>query len=329
MVYMGARAETADEMHKALQLQLEKGAVASATHALNASLDQLTLANGLWVDKSIYLLADYRHLITSDFQAETATLDFRQPEMATKTINQWIASKTSGLIPSLVMPNDLSESTRLVLTNAVYFKGNWTLAFDPKATKPIPFYPTPETSSSAEMMHVTGSLPYYENDLLQVLALPVKGGSIACLIALPKSTENLSRLERDFSLSIEEWLNNLNLTNIAAAIPKFRTNNRYDLNESLQSLGMEKAFSGSANFAGIDGMRDLFLSKVIHQSYFLIDENGITAAAATGAAMNLTSTGSSTPSTPFVADHPFLFFLVDLKSHLLLFVGKCTQPSSP
>ena len=340
MVYMGARGETAAQMRKVLSLDIDPKVLPKTNAALIFSLMaksmeapgyQLSIANGMWLDQKIFILSGFRHMLTSEFKAKVETLDFAQSAKATAGINDWISSATQEKIPSLLQPSDISADTRLVLANAVFFKGNWTLPFNPKVTKPLPFYSVPESSCDTAMMNQINFFPYYENDLLQVLALPfigtnADGGQIACLIALPKSAENLPRVEEDLSSTIEKWLSNLARDRIDITIPKFTLNNRYELNQTLQKLGMENAFFPGANFAGIDGMRDLFLSKVLHQTFFALDEAGVTAAAATAASFNVTSTGPQAPPVSFLADHPFLFLLVDLKSHLVLFAGKCSQP---
>lgn len=340
MVYLGARGETQTQMQSVLHLSVDRKNLGKAAYALNQSLlpkkdqettYQLNMANALWVDQGTFLLTDFRYAIEEQFKSKLGKLNFSMTSNATATINDWISKQTMGKIPDLLKPDDLNELTRLVLTNAVYFQGAWSSPFNPKATQDAPFYPTPESNTTAEMMHQTLFAPYYENDLMQAVALPFVGTSnqgshLAFLLMVPKSSDNFSNMFHEFSESYEEWVSLLSSKRIDLTLPKFAFSSRYDLNKPLQDLGMEDAFDSNANFTGIDGMRDLFLNKVVHQAFFACDEKGVVAAAATAASINVTSALPNEPPISLVVDHPFLFFIIDLKSHEMLFMGKVIHP---
>jgi serpin B len=175
------------------------------------------------------------------------------------------------------------------------------------------------------MMEQTAFFPYVENDLYQAVALPFQGatqgkGQIALMLLLPKSADNFSAMLEMMPDSFEESLSELQPRKVHVQLPKFSLSKRYPLNEPLMQLGMKTPFTTQANFSGIDGLLNLFLNKVVHETFFALDENGVTAAAATGASMEITAV----PNAPaeFNADHPFLFFIVDLKSTEVLFIGK-------
>jgi serpin B len=217
------------------------------------------------------------------------------------------------------------------LTNAVYFQGNWSLPFDPNKTQDWPFQPTPDTSMNVRMMRQVLSTLYYENNLMQAAALPFMGkskggGSLALVVILPKSADNFSHVAQAVADEFDDWLSAMAPQRLDLKLPKFTINSRFNLNGPLEELGMEDPFNADANFVGIDGLRDLILSNVIHQAYFNLNETGVTAAAATAAAINTTAMPDKTPSTPMSVDHPFLFFIVDLKSQEMLFMGQVMNP---
>jgi serpin B len=342
MVYLGARGDTQSQMQSVLHLEVDRKNLAKTAYALNQSLlpqknhepaYQLNMTNAIWLDQGIFLLTDFRYAIEEQFKSKLGKLNFTMASNASATINDWISKQTEGKIPNLLNPNDVNESTRLVLTNAVYFQGAWISPFDPKATHEAPFYPTPESSMSAKMMHQTLSAPYYENELIQTVALPFvgmsnSGSNLAFVLLYPKSADNFSSMFHEFSEFYEEWFSSLKPERVDLTFPKFTFSSRYDLGKPLQDLGMEDAFDSHANFTGIDGMSDLFLNKVVHEAFFALDENGITAAAATAASLNIKSALSNEPPTQMIIDHPFLFFIIDLKSHEMLFMGKVVQPDS-
>lgn len=342
MVYVGARGETASQMEKTLHLEMDRKAIPKASAALAGSLMpkkkednvyQLNIANALWVDQGTFLLADFRYAIEEQFKAKLGILNFSQPDNARSTINSWISAQTQNKIPNLLSEKDIDALTRLVLTNAVYFQGTWAQPFDPKGTKNAPFYPTPETKATVKMMTQVLSTPYFENDLIQAIAFPFigtasSGGKLALVILLPKSAENFSAMLQELSESFESWISSLKYERVDLKMPKFSLSNRFDLNDPLQKMGMLDAFESDANFLGIDGMRDLYLSKVVHQTFFDLDENGVTAAAATAASLNIKSAGPQEPPTVMTVDHPFLFFIVDLNSQEMLFMGKMTEPDN-
>jgi serpin B len=340
MVYIGARSDTETQMESALHLDIDRKAIAATAFSLSQSMKpkkneergyQLNMANAVFVDQGTFLLSSYRYMIVEQFKAKLGLLNFSQSANAVKTINDWVASQTQDKIKDLLSANDVNPNTKLVLANAVYFKGEWTYPFNAKATQDWPFHPTPETTTTAKMMQQTFSTPYFENELVQAVALPFEGkanggGTLACVILLPKSADNFSVMFQDLSGAFQEWVSSLKAQRVSLKLPKFSLSSRFDLAEPLTHLGMEDAFDGEANFSGIDGLRDLFVSKVIHRALFDLDENGVVAAAATAASMNATSVFPNEPPIAMTVDHPFLFFIVDLKSQEMLFMGKMAQP---
>ena len=338
LLQVGARAETGAEIAKALSLKLTTSNLSDEIAKYQKQLkpsktDSFTLniAGALWMDRDTYILSDFRHIAEGKYDAKVESLNFADEEKSRSIVNEWISNQTGAKISSLLQMGDITPLTRILITSALFFEGSFQKPFDPKNTKASPF--TTETGlTSVMMMDQRGFFPYYESEKLQMLALPFKGSSIsgsqiACLIILPQKTSSLSQVtEIVTSFSFREWMGALDTRNVHVKVPKFTANCRNELNDFLQTMGMQIAFTPKANFSGIDGMQDLFLSKVLHQSYFLLDEKGACAAAATAAAINLTAIAPSVEAPlEFIADHPFLFALVDMTANTLLFLGSYTQ----
>jgi serpin B len=293
---MGAREGTQTEIQNALHISLGKKNFAKANAALARQLlltPDFSSANGLWLNRDTFILSDFRHTIESDFGAKLAVLDFAKVEEATSIINEWTANETKNKIPALLQNGDIDSSTRLVLTNALYFSGSWLKPFDPDCTQPADFFLDDKVSTQVDMMEQLNPFMFWENDLYQMLALPFakkegNSSNLACLILLPKEKAGIEDLEKEFWIpQIEDAMDALHTTRVHVKLPKFCLNQRLDLNSALQKLGMKQAFTEQANFSGIDGMRDLFVSKVVHEAFFSLDEKGVTATAATAASMRL------------------------------------------
>jgi serpin B len=255
MVYVGARNSTAKEIKKTLAVPFSPTGISSIEAKLSKGLvsKQLQMANALWLDVDTYILSDFRHAIVDDFQANMQTLDFSKTEDALQTINDWTSNQTQGNITDLLQSSDIDENTRLVLTNAVYFKGDWQRGFDPTNTKMGDFFVTSDDSIRTKIMRQTGYFPYFEDALVQLLAMPFKGNNdLACLILLPKDPSGLITVEKAFSsATINSWISSLDTANVAIAMPSFCFKQRINLNDALVSLGMKESFGPQANFSGI------------------------------------------------------------------------------
>jgi serpin B len=337
MAYVGARSTTAQEMQQALKISftpqeiaLPSASLSEALLPINTKGYQLNLANALWLDAKSYILASYRYTIEKQFGAKLANIAFNMPDQALCTINNWVADQTKGQIQNLLMQNDISTSTRLLLTNAAYFKGSFLRPFPPDATREACFYSTPQAQNSILMMEQTAQFLYTENELFQAVGLPFVGmskgkGQLALLLCLPKSMQNFDTMAGLMPDALSEALADLQTEKVHIQLPKFTLSKRYALNGALQQLGMKNPFTTQANFSGIDGRLNLYINQVVHETFFALDEFGVVAAAATAASMNMTSTPK--PAEEFIADHPFLFFIIDLKSQEVLFMGKFSDPT--
>ncbi len=327
MLYVGARGETADEIAEVLHSDLRAQELSQASLSLRKQLSSanLKLASALFVSQDVFLLSSFRDLMERSFLAKVGRLDFSDPDNAASVVNNWVKTETGEKIPSLLQKGDLSSSSKLVLAGALFFQEAWKVPFVKENTKSTSFHKTEAEDVSVQMMQGAMTVKYYENDLLQMIALPMEKSAVECLFVLPKSQENEAFLEEELEPSLNDWIEGLESKLVSVQIPKCELRQRIDLAETLEKLGMKLAFTTQANFVGIDGKLDLILSKMITEAYLSLDEGGILAAAGTAASMQLKSTGE-TPSLKFVADKPFLLILRDRQMKEILLMGKVSNP---
>ena len=332
MTYAGARGETAQQMAQVLHLPSASRAVHPQFSALIACLNRspqnvLTIANALWGQQGFQFRDDYLALNREYYSAGLNVVNFREaPDPARKTINTWVARKTNEKIPKLLPPGSITARTRLVLTNAVYFKGKWNNAFDAKKTEPAPFNAAKGRTVTVPMMVQKTSFGYAETDALQILDMPYAGDELSMTILLPKEPGMLDRLERMLDWNnLQAWLRKLNRREVRAYIPRFKTTRSFSLARILAGMGMPLAFSGDADFSRMTEDQPLQISDVVHKAYVRVDEHGTEAAAATGVVMRATAA----PSKPVVfrADHPFLFFIRHRSTGTILFMGRLADPA--
>ena len=341
LLYFGADGDTATQIKSVLHLSASDDLFLKAFHKHFHSLShlsewgyQLEIANALFSHKGTHFLKKYQEIATDYFDAKIQSIDYELPDSVLRIVNGWISEKTRGRIPELIHPEDIDASTRLMAINTVFFQGDWQYPFSPQMTALSPFYL--ESSSSAidvEMVHQLHSFPYFENEEIQCVALPfarkdVHQPFLECIVILPKQ-RSLDHLETNLNAeNFAQWNQSLKPTYLDVKIPKFCFSKRLQLNTPLENLGMKDSFSYLANFSNINGMKDLHLQKVLHETYVSFHEKGLIAAAATSSQIGMKALPpSSQPPTLFVADHPFFFFIVDYHSQSILFMGRVTDPT--
>jgi serpin B len=288
---------------------------------------QLRVANRLWGQQGDVLRPEFLAITREDYGAEMTLLDFAQSEAARRDINQWVEKQTNDKIKDLIPAGAIDALTRLVLTNAVYFKGDWTNPFDKKSTKEEDFSVSAQEKVKAPLMQQKASLGYAEEETFQALEMPYAGGDLAMVVLLPKKVDGLPDLEKLLSVDkLAAALANLRTREVVAYVPKFKLETSFNLNKTLTALGIEQAFSDKADFSGINGQRDLSISAVVHKAFVDVNEEGTEAAAATGMVMKTTAARIPTPPPVFRADHPFLFCIRDTATGSILFLGRCANP---
>jgi len=332
MTYAGARGACAEEMARALRFELPPerlhaafGELIRADQSATSDGVELAVANALWGQKDYGFLPEYLELTQRHYGGGLSTVDFvGATEPARQTINTWVASHTRDKITELLKAGDVNADTRLVLTNAVYFKGAWATEFDAGMTDEAAFQVSPTQSVEVETMTQRGTFRMARSDGVQVIRLPYRGEKVSMLVILPDKPDGLADVVAKITPSrVEGWFTAAQAEEIVLYMPKFRFRSRFDLANVLGVLGMKAAFGAGADFSGMTGRNDLFISRVVHEAFVEVNEEGTEAAAATGVVMMRTSI------TPTVrVDHPFLFAIRNEVTGSWLFVGKITNPAA-
>jgi len=333
MVYAGAREQTAAEMARVFHFSLEPDRLHPAFGALLRSLEagaefggyRLDLANRLWGQTGFPLLPAYVRLTSENYEAELSQLDFADSEAARRVINDWVTEETAGKIQDLIPPGMIGPLTRLVLTDAVYFKGRWLRRFDPDATRDRPFHLDAVHTVSVPTMSRTGSCLLGRAEGVRVLELPYETEDLSMVFLVPEAAEGLGDLEdRLTPETLHDWVDSVHETKAGLEVPRFRVESTVMLKDLLSGLGMPLAFTtGRADFAGIDGKKDLWIKEAVHKGYVEVNEEGTEAAGATAVAKETLSTVLS-----FRINRPFLFLIRDRMTGSLLFLGRVTDPSA-
>ena len=336
MTYGGARGATATEMAKALHLSQDQETLLPAFAELSSQLDAirdtgnvaLSIANALWLQEGFDLREEFLALTNTQYGAGIFQVDFEKAfEKARKRINDWVEEHTQGKIQELLPPGSVSELTRLVLTNAIYFKGRWEIEFEQEQTQKEAFWLGADKEIEVPFMQQQDTFKYGENDKARFLQLSYEGGELAMLLVLPHAKDGLADLESGVSPGmLGEWLQELAMREVNVALPRFTTTASFDLSKTLQTLGMSKAFTDEADFSGIDGTKQLSISSVLHKAFVEVTEEGTEAAASTAVIIGVTSIQDPTPIPEFRADHPFLYMIRDTESGSVLFMGRCVNP---
>ena len=294
---------------------------------------KLHTANALWAQKEYPFLSDYFNLIQQYYGGKVTNLDFfNNTENSRVTINNWIEEQTNNKIQNLIPAGILHPLTRLVLTNAIYFKGFWLKQFDKNDTKQEDFRISPDHKIKVQMMHLTGkeaNFNYAETDKLQILELPYEGKDLSMLILLPKGDDLKATEESLNSENLAEWKKLFRIEEIDLYLPKFKFETKYFMAQDLANMGMATAFSEeTADFTRmydrIKAKRNLFISAVIHQAFIDVNEKGTEAAEATAI---IFKDSISMPPKLFNADHPFIFVIQDKETGNILFIGRISDPT--
>ena len=338
MAYAGARGDTASQMAKTLHFTLPLDQLNPAMGALLGDLNsthqgyQLSVANALWAQQGYTFLDAFLNLLKTDYGAGLNQVDFKgATEAARLTINQWVEKKTQDKIKDLLQPGALRSDTRLVLTNAIYFKGDWETQFDKAQTKNEVFFLSPAQTATTPLMHREGSFSYFDGGTFQALEIPYKSKELSIIIFLPKDRSGLPALEQSLTASnLQQWLHQLGpVPKVIVTLPKFKSTQQFELSATLRAMGMPAAFAAGADFSGMTGRRDFAISEVIHKAYIDVNEEGTEAAAATAVTMRALAMRPVEQAPPiFRADHPFVFLIRDNRSDSILFMGRMANPGS-
>ncbi|XP_003225624.2 serpin B6 [Anolis carolinensis] len=339
MVFMGAKGNTAAQMATVLsvpkgeELHQEYGKLLSKINKPDTKC-LLKSANRLFGEESYEFLAPFIDSSQKFYHAGLEKLNFiKTSEDCRKHINAWVEEQTAGKITNLLAPGIINNLTRLVLVNAIYFKGNWANQFRKEHTMERPFRINKNESRPVQMMFKKAkyNMTYISDCRTKVLEIPYVGNELSMIILLPDEIEDnstgLEKLEREMTYEkLMDWINPemMDLTQVELSLPKFKLEQTYDLKPILFGMGMSDAFhGGKADFSGMSPQNDLFLSEVVHKSFVEVNEEGTEAAAATAAVMMLRC-AMIVPQ--FTVDHPFFFLIRHNETKSILFFGRFCSP---
>jgi serpin B len=344
MTYAGARNETAQQMSDTLQFLLDQERLHPAFNWLDAELAsrgegaegkdgegfRLNIVNAIWGQKDYEFLSDFLDILAENYGAGLRILDFiTETEKSRVTINDWVSDQTEGRIEDLIPQGVIDTlTTRLVLTNAIYFNAAWEHPFDEKMTEDGPFYLLDGEQVIVPMMKVTESCSfgYTEGEGYQAIELPYDGGELSMVILLPEAGQFETFEGGIQAEQLAAIINRLQPAWVTPIMPKFEFDSKFKLNDALANMGMPIAFTSAADFSGMTGKPELFISDVVHKAFVAVDEAGTEAAAATAVIMELTA--APPPPIEVTIDRPFIFLIRDIETGAILFVGRVLNPSS-
>lgn len=331
MAGAGARRRTARQMTQILHLPVDApemhAALAQGAKELQAAVAGMVwrAAQTLWPQTGYPLQAEFEALLKKYYGASLTALDFKQPAAAQQAINQWIVEQTGAQITELIEPGMLDESTRLVLTNVLYFKGNWACQFKVAATQPRPFYLTPDRTVTVPLMAQCHAFRYAANPTCELLELPYVGERLTMLVLLPRQRGGLADLENMLTPNhLDNWVKQLAELDVEVYLPRFKIGGGFILNEPLIAMGLTEAFNQRlADFTGLGGtLHELYMGAVVHQAWVEVDEAGNETAAAP-----MAKAAPPRRAPIFRADHPFVFLIRDQHTGTLLSLGHVTNPA--
>jgi len=339
ITYEGAKGTTADEIRSVFYFPENDSLLREGFSGLNSGINtgdsrySLRTANALWAEKTYPFLSGYTSTAERYYGGNTTNLDFiGQPDESRITINDWVEDKTEDKIKDLIPAGVINPMTRLVITNAIYFKGDWVRQFDKNLTTDADFRTDTGKTVRVPMMQRTDEAAEYlyaENDDVQMVSMPYdsnNGRGLSMIVLLPKGN-NLTAVESSLNADTLSSLQHSATTrHVKVYFPKFTLETKYSLPETLGAMGMPTAFTGAADFSGMDGTKTLYISDVIHQAFVDVNEEGTEAAAATAVMLGRAAV-TTDPVPVFRADHPFIFLIQDNYTGSILFMGRVVNPA--
>jgi serpin B len=289
---------------------------------------EFTVANAAWVERSMSLRPEYARTIRETLNGTIEQVDFiRNQTAALRQINAWAARETRDRIPEILTEQD--PARRLVLTNAVYFKGKWSDQFSANATRDGDFFTDATARVPARLMRQLTNARYFDTPTFQAADFDYDDGAFALAVFLPRERTGLAALEREITgANLTAWMQQLAAAErprLDLTLPKVEMRTDYTLNRQLQAMGLQTAFTGAADFSAITADEDLAISAVVHKTFLAIDEEGTEAAAVTAIDMVATAAPAGPPPPPpieFKADHPFFIVLHHKPTGARLFLGR-------
>jgi serpin B len=333
MCYEGARGNTAKEIASSLHLSMNQSQVGEEYENLLSKLGRgIKLGSSLWFDKGISILPTFNHVISEDFKGTVQKVDFTTPSQAAASINNWVNDHSEGKISKFFDPSTLSKSTRMVVLSALLLKGAWENPFSTERTGMKEFKTGQGKQISCSMMNQLSSLYYFEDQDTQIVALPIEelNANVSFIVFLPKKTKNdlynfYYAQDESNPEGFLSYLDKFEKRIVNLTLPKFTIGQKLNLKAIFHSLGISDALSSAADFSGIDGTKNLFISEAMHESILSINEGGIFATAASGITFSLKGSKDS-EGIEMNVNRPFLYAVYDFDANVLLFLGECQNP---
>ena len=348
MTHVGAKRKTATQMSEVLHFPKCQIALHPAFSRLQNQINEaaqknikLSIANALWGQTEYGFRQDFTDAVYEYYKAPLKEVDFTTKyQTIHQVINAWVADKTNGKIKDMVPKGVLTDLTRLVLVNAIYFKGSWKSPFQTSNTTTQPFSLTSRHSIQVPMMTQKNYFRYQEFENLQVLELPYiqnrqenslefpfsyDENTVSMIVLLPRQPDGLAELESSLNpTNLDQWLDDLRWQKVKVFLPKFKINTGFELSNTLKKMGMSDAFNDDADFSGMTDKEKLYIMSIIHKAFVEVNEKGTEAAATT--AVFFATKGLSPPTPTFRADHPFIFLIRHNLSGSILFMGRIQNP---
>ena len=342
MTYEGAKGRTAQEIQAVLHLPNSIDEVRSGYQNVNNELNKadkqynLSVANALWTQEDYPFINTYLENVEEFYDGKATNLNFKtDTENSRITINNWVENKTNNRIKDLIAKEVLLPDTKLVLTNAVYFKANWSKQFNVDKTHNGTFTLGSGQNITSEFMSQEDNFSYGETGNLKILEMNYLGNDLSMIVILPKENK-LSDIENEIKVdNLKNWKNSMSDEKVIVILPKFKFETKYDMSDDLKQMGMPTAFKyPDADFTGISPPTanspngELYISAVIHQTFIEVAEYGTEAAAATAVIMSTGSSGPIEQPKYFIADHPFIFIIQQKSTGNILFIGRMSNPQA-
>jgi serpin B len=336
MVHGGARGQTEMEITNTMHLSLSQDALPAVFGVLMAQMNEvqhrnrieLATADSLWAHQDCQFKDDFLTSIKTYYQADIYNVDFKEnPQSVSDRINSWVDQKTKGNIQNLVKKDQITKDVRLILCNAIYFKGKWADQFKVKDTQPAAFFVSSNETVTVPMMRQTSrfKMAYIDDNDLCLLELPYAGNYCSMIILLPGTTDGLPAIEQQLTAeNLKAWLEKFRQRSMSKTdieLPRFKASQNIDLATVLTQMGMPLLFGTNADLSGMTGQRNLFISDAVYKTLVEVDESGTSAVG-----INWFAAKAASKPTSFIANHPFIFLIRENHTGNILFFGRVTDP---